>query len=405
MAVHDVDFFSSTQLRLRLMVLCWLKPEALRYDTLKWVIRRKDAFQFLLADTNFATDSKEMSQHELDMISAIAQADLLEGKKFWATAFAVQVLSDWGVSVSVWSHECACVHHTSDKEKSDCPLKGRRAIQLACGQWKKFLRDLNASALSHHALAEISKLESQEPSDGEFAKCILEDFQNCKAHMQFKASQSWAFWGGLPFSVLEMCQHWVDPSADENASRRKAKELQNTYDQTDSKAALGIVPFHFFGNELNRQRMDFWMRGGPLHEELKNLLLGYSTALTVMQRLESRHHFVNLALSRGRALSVPAVMSNLRRRFNHDLTHQSFRDELPMLLNQFHKLVVGEWTSRAALLEEVYGHGLEQMHPNITFEQQQVALHAAMTAGEPETAAVPAKLAPGHHYSVYLRLD
>lgn len=80
-------------------------------------------------------------------------------------------------------------------------------------------------------------------------------------------------------------------------------------------------------------------------------MLGFSTGLNVMQRLEARHHLVNLALARGRALSVPGVISGLRRRFNQDLQQQSFREELPKLLNDFDQLVLQPWDSQRQLLQ------------------------------------------------------
>ena len=344
------------------------------------MIRRKEAFQFLLADSTFATDAKELSQHELEMISSIADTSSLEGKKFWATAFAIQALSDWGVSVSVWNHQCACSHHVTDKEKGACKLKGRRAIQLACGQWQKFVHQLNSLSLTPTGLAHILQLKNQDPSDGAYADFLLTEFQNCKAEMEFKAKQSWSFWSSLPFSILEMCKHWVEPEASEESSRARARELMMAYGASPSKASLTVVAFHFFGNEASRKQLEAWaVAGDPLHPDLMQLLVGYISSLTVMQRLEGRHHFVNLALSRGRALSPPAVQANLRRRFNRDMVEESFRNELPVLLNQFDQLVPTEWTSKKSLHEQVYGHGLEQLHPNVGFEQQQMFLHSMHT--------------------------
>ena len=56
--------------------------------------------------------------------------------------------------------------------------------------------------------------------------------------------------------------------------------------------------------------------------------------------------------------------------------------------------MVVEWSSKKTLLHEVYGYGLDQLHPDFTFEQQQIALDAMLMGGEEaESAAVPVKLA------------
>ena len=68
-----------------------------------------------------------------------------------------------------------------------------------------------------------------------------------------------------------------------------------------------------------------WIQGRDLSVDLQELLVGYSTALVVMQRLESRHHLVNISMSRGRAQTPASVIAGLRRRMNQDLTHPTFR--------------------------------------------------------------------------------
>jgi hypothetical protein len=342
-----------------------------RYETLTWVVRRKDAFIYLLSDESFNVNSKEMTQKELDLLTSVAKGTSIDGVKFWAIAFTVQLLSDWGVSVSMWMHGCMCSHET-EKEQKKCHLKGRRAINLACGQWKVFIEELKELTLDRNALGAISKLK--EFDDEQFAQFVQTCFQDCKAKMELRSRQAWTFWGGLPFSVLEMCRHYVDMTVDEGWSRKRASELVLEYDTSDSKTSLGVVSYYFFGDPTNRRHILAWAKHNkPLPTHLVHLLLGYSTSLTVMQRLEARHHLVNLAVSRGRALSVPGVISGLRRRFNGDLNQPSFKRELPELLNRFDELVPQAWESKKQLLELVYGHGLDQLHPDTTWGDQQIA--------------------------------
>ena len=356
--------------------VAWLTQ--IRYETLRWILRRKDAFGFLLSDASFATGNKEMSQREIDMISEIAQMDTASSWKFWATCFTVQCLSEWGVSTSVWYHGCSCKHET-DKEKQQCTLKGRRAVDLASGAWMDFINSLIETKLSNKALAAIAKLSNS--GDDElvaFASGLMQHFQDCKTMMIFRATQAWSFWQDMPFSILTMCKHLVSTDIEESVSRACAKDLLAEFDSSSSKTSLGAIPWHFFGNPKNREHMLNWIYGTPLAEELEQLLVGYSSSLCVMQRLEARHHLVNQVLSHGRASSPPALMANLRRRLNHDIDHPKFRELLPELLERFAELVPEQWSSRKQLLQLIYGHGLNELHPNTSFEEQQMARHAAL---------------------------
>ena len=330
-----------------------------------------------------------MSHKELELLTSVAK-DGPDGRKFWATAFTVQVLSDWGVATSIWFHGCMCLHHTTTKEHQQCRLKGRRAINLACGAWKGHINDLRNLTLTRDALAAISILQ-QSTDGGEFAEFLHSCFQDCKAMMELRALQAWTFWGSLPFSLLELCRHLVDNSIDEGWSRQRALELIAEWDSVQSKTSMGVVAWFFFGDATNRDHILAWANHvKPLPDHLTHLLLGYSTALTVMQRLEARHHLVNLAVSRGRALSVAGVISGLRRRFNPDIRQPSFREELPQLLNEFHRLVPQQWESKRQLLDIVYGCGLDQLHPSTLFEDQQLARIADQVGQKP----APSKLVP-----------
>lgn len=309
------------------------------------------------------------------MIKSIATLDCPEGLKFWAIAFTVNVLSDWGVSTSVWLHDCMCSEsHTTDREKKQCRLKGRRAINLACGAWKSFVRNLEGLTLDRSALTAISNLENIDTNNGrEYANFIQRCFQDCRDKMKLRCIQAFSFWDALPYSCLELGRHFADASVDENWSRARALELMNLFDSFESKTSLGAVSWLFFGDNTNRNHIMTWAKTGkPLPAYLHQLLFGYCTSLTVMQRLEAKHHLANVSLTRGRALSVPGVVSGLRRRLNRDLIQPSFRSSLSDLLNQFDQLVPQAWDSHKQLLEIVYGFGLEQLHPNISWEEQQL---------------------------------
>lgn len=346
----------------------------------------------MMADMSLVDGSKELSSTEIDMLLEVANLESREALKFWATVAVIQVLSDWGVWVSKWLHGCMCYHHTTEKETKQCHLKGRRAVQLALGAWKTFCSDLKALNLTQPALSAIHKLEGHSTPEDDYAKFLIDSFQQCKASMELRAVQAWSWWGSLPFSVLEMCEHLVDPNVSETKSRNRADELLRQYDSSDTKTSLGVVSWMFFGNEVNRKYIRKWIQGKPLHETVLHLLLGYATSLVVMQRLEGRHHLINIYMSHGRAQKPSAVIAGLRRRLNGDIVHPEFKSLLPELLNSFENLVPQKWGSRAELLQIVYGYGLDQLHPNLHFEEEQMARHAVLTDHLHQSTAPPSKM-------------
>ncbi len=326
------------------------------------------------------TGSKELSKTEMEMLLEIANVHGPEATKFWATASVIDVLSNWGVGVSTWLHGCMCYHHTDDKQRKQCHLKGRRSVQLACGHWQSFCSGLKTLSLTKQALAALHTLQSDGPcKDVAFSEFLMNSFQQCKAMMEMRSLQAWSWWSSLPFSVLEMSLHLVDPTVSEATSRSKADELMHMYDNSDTKTSLGVVSWMFFGHEVNRKHICKWIQGKPLNEQVLHLLLGYATSLVVMQRLEGRHHLINMAMAHGRAQKPSAVMAGLRRRLNGDLTHPEFKPVLPQLLNKFEELVPQKWESRRELLQIVYGYGLDQLHPDLQMEEEQMARHAALT--------------------------
>lgn len=323
---------------------------------------------------------KEMSDHELQLLLSVAKADSPDGLRFWATCHVVQDLSEWGARTSIWLHGCQCFHHQTKKEQEACRLKGRRAVELALGAWRTFIQDLKDLGLSQDSLFALNRLE--EYGDRQYASLLLEGFQDCRTKMELRCVQAWSFWDLFPFSILRMCSHFISPANDQSESREHCLDLMKQYDKAESKVSLGPLAYYFFGEERNRKSLHKWaVRGHHLRKELEMLLLGYSTCLTVMQRLEARHHLANLALSAGRALSPAGLMAGLRRKFNGDLTHPTFRPALAELLNQFDGLVLQPWNSRKELLQIVYGYGLNDLHPDTTWEEQQMLRHATLAEG------------------------
>ena len=120
---------------------------------------------------------------------------------------------------------------------------------------------------------------------------------------------------------------------------------------------------------------------GPMYVEL----LGYSTGLVVMQRLESRHSLLKRFLA-WRHKQFPATLSAaLRRRENQDLESPDFQANLADLLSCIGELDVGEWTCKTQFLEKVTGASALAIHDSLAEERKQKdAFHAelAIAAGQ-----------------------
>lgn len=322
------------------------------------------------------------------MLIDVVDPDSPESIKFWASAHAIQTLSNWGVAVSSWLHKCRCHHHKSERERDSCHLKGRCGIELAAGAWKDFLVELEKLKLTNRTAEYLRKLEH------ESAQKLMESFQNCKQEMLFRSQQAWSYWDQLPHNILALGYHFLTGSAlDENDSRERAKNLLYAYDNCSDKSSLGIVSWYFFSK--HRQDVLNWcIKGQGMTPCLTSLLMGYGTALIVMQRLEGRHHLINLRLSRGRALLPGGLQADTRRARHPDLQLAEFQQAFPSLLQNFSALVPEHsWQSRRELLRHVYGFGLEELHPDVTTEQELLDRSAtAIGHGSSETSRMVSSL-------------
>ena len=132
-----------------------------------------------------------------------------------SNAFTVKLLSDWGVDTSIWFHGCQCLDHESDKARKACKLKGRRSINLACGQWAMENSDIKFTEYHigfgrdgcPHKIGKHTRWGNVQRLCCEMLQCV----NDCRDKMVLRAQQAWSFWGALPYSLLELGRHLVDP--------------------------------------------------------------------------------------------------------------------------------------------------------------------------------------------------
>jgi hypothetical protein len=342
----------------------------LRFITLSWLLRRVEAFAHLSLDTELQ-DCHEMTTAEVSMIKTIAAGTTQgPGLRFWATAHIVQLLCCWGTSISIFLHSCPC-HKLGTPAQKKCKMKGRQCVAMASGKWLEFIDSLKAIVVDAGAVKAWYYLERlRDSGDGEFADMLLSNLQACKATMVFRCMQAWGFWGMLPWRVLAMAQHLVNTTVAEQVSLTVGRMLYKQYQASQNKSRFGKVAWVFFDERGSLHQFVFaWLSGQSMHDSLLQHLLGYATALYVMQRLEAKHHYLHVDVSHSRAISPPALIAGLRRRANADLQDSRFRSQLPVLMSSFHELVPFQSASFQDLLEMVYGYGLPQLHADLSQAQ------------------------------------
>ena len=127
---------------------------------LQWVLPRQEPIRALNADQ--LSPSHDLDADEIKFLTLVAGSaqsadEQLKSDKFWAIASLIWPLADWGHHVVNWLHACPCPKPCSSTSKSkaarsnQCPLKGRRAIQMACGQMGVFITKLHSVGINPRA--------------------------------------------------------------------------------------------------------------------------------------------------------------------------------------------------------------------------------------------------------------
>lgn len=240
---------------------------------------------------------------------------------------------------------------------------------MASGMWESFMADLRAVQPDGTDMLLLQRVTAAGSADDREA--LLTSLQACKSGMLYRCLQAWSFWQCFPWKVLRLGAVFLPNhdchACDASQACSIAADLLSDYDRQVSKASLGMVSAAFLGQAgALRSDMVNLAAGSRMSKNLKCRLLGYSTALIVMQRLEAKRHYLNMVVGRGRAVQPPALVAEMRRRANKDCQCALFRKELPTYLDSFSELAPFAWHSWADLLQLVYGYGLSQMHPDIS---------------------------------------
>lgn len=286
----------------------------------------------------------EFTEKEFNQISLVA-GESPEALKYWLMFAHCLPFTRWGRRISSWLHGCPC-HEADLMQKNHhtvCKLKGRRASEFSGWKYWQALAVLKALPVPPINLAQT------DASTTSLLDSLREEYLVCRAAMALRFQQSFSFWEDLPWAVVRLYQGHLPVSTESpdfhdtggplQRARDAARELLNRYDSANSAVRFGPVADFFFGTGARslRSLVERFADGEDVNSaELAPLfhsVRDYSSALLVMQMLESRHHLASQSICRGRASTPAATCADIRRSVNRgEVESQEFRELLPQLM-------------------------------------------------------------------------
>ena len=304
---------------------------------------------------------------------------------FWA----VYRLEVWGFRVHSWLKGCPCPEHQGDSQqrkrkaqrngpepcngKENCKCKGRRLIELASGQAQHFLRELQSLQLESFQPAAAALAKLRAIGQSRLADDVKEAFITAQRKVLLRFEQGSAYYSKFPWCVVKLIYYILLPAGAERAtaessSRKQAAEWCHQYDAGQLEVRGTFASHLFEGDYLVSMRRWGGGQDTAMNNDLFAELVGYGLSLVSMQRLEGRHHLVNLKMGPSRASSATTISAALRRRQNRDVHQESFRAEFDDYLQQFDALVPEDWNSMSELHRLISGHHLAIMFKDMTQE-------------------------------------
>lgn len=117
-----------------------------------------------------------------------------------------------------WAEMCPChqclsfeVGDESAWRCSDCPLKGSRGPEMACGEWRLFLQS-SLACVSPQLLPKLGALWAEERG------MVISDVQEGGRHLGALAKLKFSFREELPYALVGV-GHWREDAAREAAAR------------------------------------------------------------------------------------------------------------------------------------------------------------------------------------------
>ena len=366
------------------------------FEVLRWLTKRQQFFQYLQPQMiSENRDESDMGKEEL-----VALTDMLADPHahafFWTMAWLEYIVHSWGFSVSRWLHGCMC-HSSIDLDPNSedvkcCKWNGRRLIQVAEGKLVQFRDELLALRVETHHFA-YQALQKLKELDALAANSLHNSFQTAIKRVGLRFTQATSYLMEFPWNLASLLGFIVpQPAGISKAtkiqqSKTIAKNLLGDFEAGKIKT-VGYFDRFFQNDKPVGQSLRRWATETDcthMPSDLFTELIGYSTSLLVMQRLEARHHLVCQRMAIARASTPMTLSANLRRGLNSDSRESVFRERLESYMMQFH-LLLPEHTcaGRLELSRLVSGYHFDIMFADRAAEQAIIQADATPTRNSSE---------------------
>ncbi|CAE7229370.1 unnamed protein product [Symbiodinium sp. CCMP2456] len=241
----------------------------------------------------------------------------LNSNLFCSYIYMIHTLHRLIANLESWLECCTCHQHLLQDVKklrkgqrkklakciAECPCKGKRAPELACGALKELLSQLDAFVLQGHD----QQLTNEERN------VLNTDFEYGRSYLRFSLSAKFSFWDRLPWHLAGLAHHW--PSQ----ARAAAKACMAQYDDMQANPRMKLEHHHVLSVEFLqpgtalRRDIESFASGEAMTPELAAASAPFRFIAVVERVVEGLHRNVKVA-SKHVALGPTKISLSVRLR-------------------------------------------------------------------------------------------
>ena len=284
------------------------------------------------SDAKYLRNFKERDDaKDGNKVSAREVTHILKSDLFMVFAETVLIVFNSLEELGSWCEGCSChedllrgkTGHVSRKSlakwigtsDSDCPMKGKRAPELAAGH----LQTVFTADWNRHVSKLWEKAADCQLSEEDIA-ILREDMERARSHLELGMQIKLDFWERLPWKLIAMA-HWDCAIARQNA--QSCLDMYNDLSDVDPEYVhhpLTISFLHEPGS-LRRHVMDF-VAGEPMSDELRTEVDKLTFIPVVERSIEAKHSIIKCRtanrLRSGRNVSLALRVPDIREDFRRD---------------------------------------------------------------------------------------
>lgn len=284
---------------------------------------------------DFLIDGKD-AEGDVGASFDVALADPM----FCSYVFMVDGVQNILLNLERWLENCACHEHlfttlSSKRQRKkrgqlfggavrfvDCPMRGKRAPELAAGKLEDTIAELSTAALNLFSDQMDFRIT---PAD---RAVLMQDFDFAKQHLHVVLVAKFGFWRQIPWRLAGLSHHW--PSV----ARRIAQDCLEEFDASMSKPGMTLEHHHplsvrFLSETGMREDLQRFANGGCMTDQLMFAVASLRFIPVVERCVEALHRDVKVAAKHIR-LGPTKVSLSFRMREILDLS--SFEEGFPARL-------------------------------------------------------------------------